>query len=130
MDNVHYFLRRTVATIDGWLARSIAVDNDYRHTLRTIYCDWQSLSIDASHNLMWLAMAIDGHASRSIEAGNGIDGRASQYIVAGNGHRWTRFTICCGWQWPSMSMVRNLLRLAMAIDEHASQSMVVGNSHR
>ena len=41
-------------------------------------------------------------------------------IVAGNGRRWTRFTIYCGWQWPSMDMGHNLLWPAVVIDGHAS----------
>lgn len=52
-------------------------------------------------------------------------------IVAGNDHRRTRFTIHCGWQWPSMGTLHNILWLAIlvAIDGHASQSIVAGNDH-
>ena len=36
----------------------------------------------------------------------------------------------CGWQWPSMDTIFDLLWLAMAIDEQASQSFVAGSGHR
>ena len=114
-----------IVPIDRWFAPCIAVDSSYQYTPRTIGRGWQSLSIDTSHDLLCLAMAVDGHASHTVGAENGhrwtcftickrlamaVGGHASQSIGAGNGHRWTRFTIYGRLQWSSMDMFHNLFR--------------------
>lgn len=80
-------LLSSVMSIDWLLAQSIGASNGHRWIAYTIYCGGQSvhhwvpcviyvmdavyycrrqlLSIDTSHNQLWLAMGIDGHASRS-----------------------------------------------------------------
>ena len=104
------------------------------------------LSMDSAHNICsWCTMAIDGRVAPSIVAvdkmtidtnpvqcivsGNPYR-HLAQYTLAGNAHRWKRFTIYGGWQWPSMDTLRNPFRVAMTIDGRAQQSIVAGNGHR
>lgn len=60
-DNVHRWV----------LAQCIMVDTVYRWMDYTIYCHRQLLSIDTSHNQLWLAMTVNGHASYSNVFVNG-----------------------------------------------------------
>lgn len=39
-----------------------------------------------------------------------------QSVVTDNGYRWTDVSTHCGWQWPAMETLRNLLSLAIYID--------------
>ena len=52
------------------------------------------------------------------------------YFVVGNAYRLLPSLIYCGWQWPSIDTLYNLLWLANAIDGHGSQSIVAGSGHR
>ena len=105
----------------------------YRWIACTIYCGRQWLSIDITHNLMWSAMAINGHRydiphHLLWSAIMAVDRSLAQHIVAGNGHRSTSRTIYCGLQRPSMDVVIHLLCSVMSVGRQYHQSIDVDNN--
>ena len=108
---------------------SFVIGYAYRLLTSPIYCGWQWPSMDRGDNILWLALVIDGHASRGLMSATiSIDRFSPLSIVADIIHRFVPRPLS-----PTIStdrFVSRPLSLTISIDGDLPQSIAADNIYQ